>query len=528
MAILWDFARELDAAATPGNTTSYYDEQCQSFYVDSGTIRTQVAQLDDGQWQSISREAEQIISPTGIAALDIEHHYNGIVVGSAQHDSDVVLFIYEYMADVSSWLKDGTYQRQAENPIKAAQNTILNADKARFEDDSFTLFAPGNRIIQRFYAGDSVMYDLGMVHIEGSPFADVADSFTFAGRNLIGFCLANQSFDERTSYSGTLTYIFTKILTDAGVPANKVLVQTSATTASFKFKDSDTMLKGIQEAAAVCDWYVDDLPDGTVVVGDAAFMRANAASTGIYSFNRGSEVFSRSVDRNIQNVFTRVCVRRGGPTPRNVYADVPYFDGWYIAGHRTFYQDVPDDTADATMQSICDSLVEGMQYSGITETFDSPFRPWLQIGDVALVTGGDQQRIAGIITDIIDRYGMSGFFTRFTVTSGGTISNPDNPATVASKYVGRMGGANRQRRILDYIQAGAKTAPASEPVGAITYQAAVAGGYTGTEQNLNAHLAKIADGAVVPAGGTERQTLIKASSDDYDTDWSDPSIWGGM
>ena len=526
MALVWDFAREI-AAGSPGNTTSYYDEACQSFYVDSGTIRTQVAQLDDGQWQDITPEAEAIISPTGIAALDIEHHYNGLVAGSAQHDSDVVLLIYEYMADVSTWLKSGLFQAQADTPSKAGRITLKNVDKARFEDSSFTLFAPGNKIVQNYMSGDSGPFEMGTFYIESSPYAEIGEEFTFQGRNLLGFMLANQTLDEHYSYSGTLTEMFTAMLTSAGIPATKILVQTSASTGSFTFDPADKYLKSILAAAEQVDWYVDDLPDGTIVIGDADFIRLNVASTGIYSFNRGSEVFTRKVERDIDGMYSRVCVRRGGPNPLSVYADVPYFDGWNVGSHKTYYQKVGDDVTDATMSALCTQLVDGLQYAGITETFDGPFRPWLQIGDVGYVTG--DERLAGIITEFTHQYGEGGYFTAFSVTSGGTISNPDNPATVASKYVGRMGGANRQRRLLDYILSSAATASREAiQTGAITYQAAVAGGYLGDEQTLNEHLAKVADGAVVPAGGFTGQRLIKASNDDYDTGWADESIWGGM
>jgi hypothetical protein len=106
------------------------------------------------------------------------------------------------------------------------------------------------------------------------------------------------------------------------------------------------------------------------------------------------------------------------------------------------------------MERIRDQLVECMQYTGIIETFEGPFRPWLQIGDVANVTDAGETIILGILTDIKHGWGEKGFFTTFTVTSGGVISNPDNPATVATKYVNRLGGANRQRRITDYLLKG--------------------------------------------------------------------------
>lgn len=97
MALVWDFARQLDPAATPGSTVSYFDEMCQSFYIDTGQIKTQISSLYQGQWQDITRESEIIISDTGYGALDIEHNFNGSVFGMAQHGLDIALLIYEYM-----------------------------------------------------------------------------------------------------------------------------------------------------------------------------------------------------------------------------------------------------------------------------------------------------------------------------------------------------------------------------------------------------------------------------------------------
>ena len=456
MEIVWDFTRQLDSAASPGNTTTYFDEMCQSFYVDSGRICTQIAHLFEGQWHNLNREPECILSETGYGLLDIEHQHNGAVYGVAQHGADVVFLIYEYMADVSTWLLSGSWQLQPDNPIKAGSIKLSNADIRRFEDSAYTLFSPGNRLWFQFRSGDSDVYDLGLFYIESSPYAELAKDFTFKGRNALGFFLSSQTFDERVSYSGTLSEVFTQLLVDAGVPEQLIVVQYNETTVSFVFSDSDTYLKGLQKACEQVDWYLDDLPDGKIVVGNESFIKSLVSTTGVYSFDRGKDVISRSVERSADGVYSRVCVRRKGSDPLSLYSDVPFFDGWFIGNHRTYYNDVPESTLQADMERILTQLVEGLQYSGITEKFESPFRPWLQTGDVAIVTGGDGPRIVGIITDIQHEFGSSGYFTSFVVTSGGTISNPDNPAIVASRYIGQIGGANRKRRLMDYIQIASK------------------------------------------------------------------------
>lgn len=465
MALVWDFARQLDLAATPGSTVSYFDEMCQSFYIDAGNIRTQIGQLHQGQWDDLLREQEVIISDLGYATLDIEHNFNGIVFGMAQHGSDVVLVMYEYMLDVSTWLESGSFQLQPDNPIKAGSITLLNADKTRFEDDAHTLFSPGSKLKMRYSYGDSDLETLGMFFIEDSPYSPSAKSFTFSGRNRLGFSLSNQTLDELITYTGTKTEVITQLLTNAGVLLVATLIQVDTTQVSFVFEDSKNYFAALSEAITLMDWYMDDLPDGTIVIGDANFIKANAAKTGIYSFVLGFDAFSRSVSRKIDGVYTRVCVRRKGATPTKVYAPIPYYEGWYIGQNKTYYQDVPDNTSDDTINRIRDQLVEGMQYSGIIEIFDVNFRPWLQIGDVAIVTDKGITRIAGIISAITHLFGVRGFFTNITVTSGGKISDPENPSTVATKYVNHIGGANRQRRLTDYLLSGSNTLSGTNMVG---------------------------------------------------------------
>jgi len=505
-ALTWDFARELDASATPGNTTSFYDEMCQSLYIDDGYIRTQIAELVQGQWQDITRETEITVSEAGYGILDIEHHFNGAIYGSAQHSADVVFLMYEYMADLTEWLEDGYWLVQPDNAIKTGTAVIMNGDKNLFEDSTFTLFAPGNLILYRFTAGDSEFYTIGAFYIETSPFADIATSFAFRGRNAVGFFLAGQTFDDTVTYTGTRTAIIQAILEDAGVPATLFQIETSAVETTFTFEDQDSYFDGLQRFVEHINWYMDDQPTGKIVVGSESYVKTNVAATGIHSFVRGSEIFTRKVDRSLSGVYSRVCVRRKTPDPvLRVYGDIPYFDGWNLAAHRTFYQDVPETTTQGEMESIRDLLIEELQYTGIVEVFSSPFRPWLQPGDVCTITG-EGARIVGIITDVSHRFGRQGYFTEFTVTSGGTISNPDNPLTVATRYKGKLGGANRKRRLLDFILARDNTSKGDkgDP------------GPQGEDSTV--------PGPGIAAGGSAGNLLTKVDGTDYNTQWSEGNL----
>ena len=371
MALTWDFVRQISPGADPGSTVSYFDTAQQAFYTFNGQIYTQAGEVDSGQWQDTPRgvEIEKIISDAEYSVLDIEHNFNGSVFGTAQHGSDVVMLLYDYMMDVSSWIKNGDWSAQADNPIKVGSLTIQNVEMTKFDDDAHTVFAPGSRMRLRYAMGDSEPQPLGIFYIEDSPYSYGEDAFAYRGRNLLGFLLSNQTLDERISYTGTRTAIIRQLLTDAGVSTAKMLVAEDTTEATLSFESSKNYFQTLQETTTLFDWYFDDLADGTIVVGTAEFLKEHVAKTGIYTFNLGQDCISQSRSRHIDGVYSRLCIRKKGADPLNLYADIPYYEGWAMAGHRTYYQDVPDTTDQATILRIRDQLVEGMQYSGITEKF---------------------------------------------------------------------------------------------------------------------------------------------------------------
>lgn len=508
MALSWDFARQIDPAATPGSTISYFDETCQAIYIDSGNIRTQIGNVIKGQWQDVDYDPEVIISDSGYGALDIEHNFSGVVWGTAQHGTDIVMLMYEYMIDITAWLEDGSWKLQPDNPIKQGSISVINADNDRFDDNVYSIFLPGSRVILNFFSGDSDPFPLGLFFIENSPFSVGAKNIKLDGRNRIGFQLATQSVDEYSEMSGSRTEIIEGLLITAAVPESAFLVYEDSTSETYEVDPAKTFLATIEELLSIWDWYIDDLPDGTIVIGPATFIKENVASTGIYTFSRGADLKSRSTRRQASGVYSRIAVKRDGASPRIIYGDLDYFEGWYIPNHRTFWQSVPEGISDASMDAILGNLQDQMQFTGIVEIFKGLFRPHLQSGDVAIVTGGEEPRIAGVITEITHNFGRKGYETEFSVTSGGVISNPDNPSTVATKFVSRLGGANRQRRLLDYIESGGSNTlsgksstgdpgkigpPGSDGSnGASAYQVWLSLGNTGSEADFIASLSSAA------------------------------------
>ena len=518
MALAWESCTKISESAAPGTTLLYYDTRCQRMYLEGSSIMTTAGTVEQGKWADIVYEDELTITEEGYGYIDIEHQNNGAVFVVAQHDADFVLLVYQYMMDISDMVEGSTWETQPDNPIKAGSITLKNASNDLFEDNAYSIISPGAKISLTLRVGNYQFYDIGVFYIENSPFKMPANSFQFSGRNKLGFFLSAQTFDENYKFTGTFTEIFTSILTSAGLRPNDYLIEDLQLSVTLNFDPSNTLLSGVETLLRISDWYIDDKPDGTIIIGSSSFIRAHVASVGIYSFNRGKDVFTHTIDRSISNVYSRVAVRRRGNFAKIMYAAVDYYEGWNVANHRTFYLDVPDSASDELMQELLTQKAEQLQYTGIVETFLSTIRPWLQTGDIALLA--DVPRYPGIITSLIHSMGEKGFTTKITVTSGGVITDPESENPAAT-YVGRMGGANRQRRILDYINSGnySESAAASD-IEAVTYGAAVAGGYEGTEQELYDNLALVADGAVIPAEGTQGQVLEKSSSNDYETQWT--------
>jgi hypothetical protein len=451
MELVWDFARKIDTAGVGGNTTSYFDTSCQAFYTDGGYIKTQVGNVAFGQWQDTDYGPEVIISNAGYDCLDIEHHYNGSVYGSAKKSESTVFLVYDYMMDLSGWLTEGEWVEQPDNPIKAGSVTIRNADISRMMDANFSIFAPGSRVVLRFRIGDSEYYDIGTFFLTSAPYDELAETFTLSGRNRIGQFLAEQTFDELTSLNTTISMAVKAIMNHAGLSENEYVVEEDEATVQASFEPDQTLMDGLTKLIAVFDWVMDDLPNGDIIVGSRTFVRTYKL-TAVYEFTRNTDIVSMPATRSMDGVYTRVCVRREVPA-RQVYVNVPYYDSWFLGSHKTYHIKVDDNVSDAQMDAMATTVASELQYMGIVEQVYSPFRPWLQIGDVAKLTGGEDERIVGIISNLKHTFGPeSGFFTEISVTSGGEISNPDNPAMIASRFAGKLGGANREKRLVDYLQ----------------------------------------------------------------------------
>ena len=304
MALAWDFARQIDAAANNGNTTSYADGNAQAFYIDDGQIKTLVAPLSMGQWQDVAYGDELVISDPGYSLLDIEHHFPDVVFGAAVHDNDVVFLVYEYRLDTSSFIENGALKLQPDNAIKAIDIDLSQIAKNRLVDSNYSLFSPGALLNLSVIVGDTETPWLSQ-KITGLRTHDDTDSVTVSSRNDALRLLLLQTFNTNVTYTGTVAEIIAAVLLDAGITATQVDSNATATTATFT--PDQTIFDGLSEFCLLYNWFVDALDDNTVIVGSESFLQALLPVT-IHEFEEGNDIFSRQYKLSSEDTYSKVCV----------------------------------------------------------------------------------------------------------------------------------------------------------------------------------------------------------------------------
>lgn len=448
MALAWDFTREIDPAGIGGNTTSFYDTSCQAIYIDQdGQIKTRHGMLTLGQWHNVEYSDEVTISDLGYSLLDIEHHFNDLLFGAAYHNGDVVLLVYEYRIDASSFVDNAVLQLQPNNAIKVVTAALSHGARARLKDSNYSMFAPGIIIHLKFSEDgetETVWEKLCISEMAGD---EIRDTLTIRAKNKVALRLLDQTFDDDVEYEGTVKEIIEAILTDAGITA--YTVEDNAAETSVAFLPDQSILDGLSEFCALHNLFVDTDRDDTILVGSDLFIQGLMPIT-IHELIREDDLFSRYVDQSYQHIYSRVCVRRSGAQPLKVFGVVPTM-GWHIPAKKTFYKDVHDDMSQVDMEALRDSLIENLQYLGIEETFTTAIRPYMQIGDGLIVTDPDTLKVtAGIIVDLQHCFGNETEpFTQLTLRTGGTMVN--TPATLTSKYVSRLGHMDRTQKLYSFL-----------------------------------------------------------------------------
>lgn len=100
---------------------------------------------------------------------------------------------------------------------------------------------------------------------------------------------------------------------------------------------------------------------------------------------------------------------------------------------------------------MAEDYARSLQYVGIGESFSSPLRPQLLPGDIAEIyeTGDSEAVSLGLVTELSHNFGESGFFTDFSIDSGGSATDSTDYTIISRAAI--LDGYNRKQRVIDLV-----------------------------------------------------------------------------
>jgi hypothetical protein len=416
------------------------------FYLNGGKMYGTPSERLEGIFSNPVWLDSHDVSPdneTGINRLELKTLSGFGIVGTYTTPTAQKLIIYEFQHDISSYLSHGSINYNIADPITKFSLKLENPDILDPErpgtviiNEENSLISPGAKIIFKFGMGaEEEDYDLGTFYVDRSNFDLLSKTASVDGRNKIGKVLRDQTFDEKNEFwMQSLTETIKDIFYNAKLTNDEYIVQNTSQQSWFSFDRDSNLYQGIEKIfETIPEWKIREREDGTIVVGADTFNGFDQKGT--YIFHRNKDIFSRQVTRDDEEVYRRVCVHTA-EFALFVYKEVTDFQGWNLQTNKTLYVEVAEGSTMVDIDNYATELVKRVSNVGKIESFDGPFRPFLQIGDAATIVAPNGSSNLGLITEVAHEFGISGFQTSFTVDSGGSL----NTGRV-SDYIRKLTGA---------------------------------------------------------------------------------------
>lgn len=359
-------------------------------------------------------------------------HQDGILDGETVITPERQRFaIWDALNDISNYLDSCDIRMDLDNPISSAGFTFKNPNQY-LSGEKNSRINPGNKIELFFTAGDSEDYPMGVFYIDRTDMEVTGDSVSVDSRSITGKALKDQSFDENNAYPYQVyAYNVKDILDNAGITNYDIQQPPNPETAwktGMEFPPDMDMFTGLMAyLSAAYGWVARETLDGQLIVGSAETYNPLLLMNSKYTFNRGSDLISRGVQRDDSDVYSRVCYQsrnEATDTMIRAYASVLHAHEWAYAPHKTLYITMPDNAVLGDLQTMADNLANRMSQAGIMEQFTGPFRPHIIPGDSAEIVSDDGTYLLGLITTVNHRMGSDGYTTSFTVDSAGILGKP--------------------------------------------------------------------------------------------------------
>lgn len=375
----------------------------------------------------------------------------GYIVGSvdeqvmATHTYKVYLFDFSNAAgggNLTPYFIGGT--------INQTNGSAITQFNCNLLPSAFSLVNPGTALMASMSFGTTGVIPLGTFYVDEVSYSALSDSVSVSARNAVGYLLASGTYGFGATYSSqTPNEAVDLILSAAGVQ-NYTVQNLPSVSTSWVFAEGASLLDDITKTigARVLTLNVYETPSGEVVVGTDAWIANNYKAVGTYNYADGT-LFTRQIRKSIDPVYSRLLASSGvsGIVPST--QDVPVFDGWKTP-YKSMYEHVSGSiTTQADFDAFVADLLARLQLAGHTESYTSPIRPQLEVGDIAQYNG----QTIGIVTQVSHSFGKDGFKTNFSVDSGGAIA--DESGTTVTKTRG-INGYTRRQNLADLMRKIAK------------------------------------------------------------------------
>ncbi|WP_461369591.1 hypothetical protein [Candidatus Darwinibacter acetoxidans] len=400
------------------------DQICQVLYTDAtGRIYSVDTETPFGNFADRTFTAPLLAAPdTGarhltIAYLPRMNLWANWLTGNTHRQA-----VFLLKQETNKYLVDGSMTFSDDDPGVSLSLTLENP-AGIIAAEGTTEVPPGTRVSVYFRIGDSSRIALGQYYLDrivtavGNPRVDLT------ARNVTGKLLKDQTFDEDNTFSGTVTAVLVEMLEDAGVVNHRV--ESVGATINIEFPPNMSYFDGLQSVISTRNgWQMREDASGTIIIGSPAYVQL-FMPPGTYSFERGRDCFGREVTRDDRETYSRVCVHDREFAVK-AWRDVQFIETWNLPRKKTLYVEAPEGTTQAQAAAKAEYLAGRLADVGVIESFVAPFRPQIQPGDAAEIAEPDRPlpRLLGTITQVGFRFGRSGFFTDFTVDSGGVVRKP--------------------------------------------------------------------------------------------------------
>lgn len=445
MELQFEYVQEVGVGNYP-DLIHLWDNTANLLYIADGRMRSTYALTPNGEWgdrefiDDVDISIDENIESWRIDTL------GGFGAIGAYRTGDIhKLVIYEYQRDISEYLNSGSIKHSIDNPISSFSLSLENPDLKDPEhpgnvalSEQNSLLSPGAKVIFEFGAGtDEAEYEMGTFFVDRSNFTLLSETASADGRNKIGKVLKDQTIDENNEYwYGLLSEHLKTLLEKSGLTNNEYIIENTDVEGWFNFSPNTTPLKVVESMLEVLpQWRIKELSDGTIVIGSEGY--SGFEQNGIYTFYRSKDIFSRQITRDDAEAYNRVCVHTNNYA-KAVFRDVASFQSWNLRANKTLYVQVADGLKFIDLENYADELALRLEGVGKLESFVGPIRPHLQPGDEAVIVDEKGSKSLGLITEIEHNFGKNGYYTEFTVDSGGTVGKGRLSDFISKIAVGAM------------------------------------------------------------------------------------------